>query len=143
MHTIFGRYFDWTTVSAPSFSAERQYIHTKQDLYSRGSIYFTTKEGEKVSAASVRSGYVLALNPSKITNPETLCDALSTHAEVTTERCVDRATLEGRTYVELNSTVDEEAADAIAALKLDGVHLYRNQWRYYPGGSMSARSIGG
>jgi cell division protein FtsI/penicillin-binding protein 2 len=38
--------------------------------------------------------------------------------------------------------VAEETAEAVAALKLDGVHLYRNQWRYYPGGSMSARSIG-
>ena len=38
--------------------------------------------------------------------------------------------------------MSDAAADAIAALKLDGVHLYRNQWRYYPGGSMSARSIG-
>ena len=122
--------------------AERQYIHTKQDLYSRGSIYFTTKEGEKVSAASVRSGYVLALNPTKIIDAQSLCENLTTHVEVTTERCVDRATLADRTYVELDTAVSDEAADAIAALKLDGVHLYRNQWRYYPGGSMSARSIG-
>src|SRR3989338_1073793 len=98
--------------------AERQYIHTKQDLYSRGSIYFTTKEGEKVSAASVRSGYVLALNPAKIIDAQSLCENLTTHVEVTAERCVDRATLADRTYVELDTAVSDEDADAIAALKL-------------------------
>jgi len=122
--------------------AERQYIHTKQDLYSRGSIYFTTKEGEKVSAASVRSGFVLALNPTRISNPEAVCDALTTFIKISTERCISRATLEARTYVEIDTTVSSDVASEITKLKLDGVHLYRNQWRYYPGGSMSARSIG-
>jgi len=36
--------------------AESQYVHTVRDLYSRGNIYFTTKAGEKVSAATVQSG---------------------------------------------------------------------------------------
>jgi stage V sporulation protein D (sporulation-specific penicillin-binding protein) len=122
--------------------AERQYVHTKQDLYSRGSIFFTTKDGEKVSAASIRSGYLLAFNPSMIENPGIVCEKLSAHLDITQEKCVERASLKDRTYVEIMSTVTEEMSDTITALDLDGVQLYRNQWRYYPGGTMAARSIG-
>ncbi len=122
--------------------AEKQYVHTTQDLYSRGSIFLTTKEGEKVSAASIRSGYVLAFNPTLITNSVIVCDALLENIQIAREKCIERAELVNRTYVEISSTVDEEAAKKIKELKLDGVQLYRNQWRYYPGGSLSARSIG-
>ena len=122
--------------------AERQYVHTKQDLYSRGSIFFMTKDGERVSAASVRSGFLLAFNPALIKDTESTCTALLPHLTLTLERCIDRASLSERTYVEIDETVDADTAEAIEALDLDGVQLYRNQWRYYPGGSMAARSIG-
>ncbi len=122
--------------------AERQYVHTKQDLYSRGSIFFTTKEGEKVSAASIRSGYLLAFNPTLILNSQFVCEQLIAHIKISFDRCVERASLKERTYVEIFSTVTSEVADAILALDLPGVQLYGNQWRYYPGDSMAARSIG-
>ena len=122
--------------------AERQYVHTKQDLYSRGSIFFMTKDGELVSAASVRSGFLLAFNPALISDPKATCEALAPYLTLTLERCIDRASLAGRTYVEIDETVDTKTADAIEAFDFDGVQLYRNQWRYYPGGSMAARSIG-
>lgn len=122
--------------------AERQYVYTKQDLYSRGSIYFTTKEGEKVSAASIRSGYVLAFNPTLITDATRVCEAVLPYISISSEKCIERATLSERTYVEVMSTLKSEDAEVIQALKLGGVQLYRNQWRYYPGGTMSARSIG-
>ena len=65
--------------------AERQYVYTKQDLYSRGSIYFTTKEGEKVSAASIRSGYVLAFNPTLITDATRVCEAVLPYISISSE----------------------------------------------------------
>ncbi len=122
--------------------AERQYIHTKQDLYSRGSIFFTTKEGEKVSAASIRSGYMLAFNPTMIEDAAAVCRELEAQIHITSEKCIERASLEGRTYVEVMPNVTTEAAEIIEAKDLAGVQLYRNQWRYYPGGSMAARSVG-
>ncbi len=141
---LIGRLYQLQVLDNDFFTekAERQYVHTKQDLYSRGSIFFTTKDGERVSAASVRSGFLLAFNPTLITDPNSTCVALAPHITLTLERCVDRASLEGRTYVEIDETVDADTADAIEALDIDGVQLYKNQWRYYPGGSMAARSIG-
>lgn len=122
--------------------AEGQYVQTRQDLYSRGSIYFTARDGKLVAAASVRSGFLLAFNPANITDPAGTCAKISEIIELETEKCLDQATKAGRTYVEVNRTLPTEAADQIKALKLPGVQLYRNQWRYYPGGSLAARSVG-
>ncbi len=122
--------------------AEKQYIHTKQDLYSRGSIFFTTRDGEKVSAASIRSGFLLAMNPTQISDPQMVCDKLEKYLTIPKEKCVDRAGLKERTYVEIEMTLTDEVADEISAMKITGVSLYRNQWRYYPGGDLAAKIIG-
>lgn len=122
--------------------AESQYVHTKQDLYSRGSIFFTTKDGEKVSAATISSGYLLSFNPNNITDAEATCDQLEPYINITRELCVERATLPNRTYVEIEPAISTEQSDEITAMDIDGVSLYRNQWRYYPGDSLSAKTIG-
>lgn len=122
--------------------AERQYVHTTSDLYSRGSILFTGKDGEKLSAASVQAGYILAANPTHINNPTEFCERLRDHLTIERDLCIERASLRNRTYVELEDKLSNEAAAAIEAMEIDGALLYRNQWRYYPGGSMAARTIG-
>jgi cell division protein FtsI/penicillin-binding protein 2 len=50
--------------------------------------------------------------------------------------------LPDRTYVEFQSEIDEPTAELITGLGLTGVYLYPEQWRYYPGSSVAARSIG-
>ncbi len=122
--------------------AERQYVHTKKDLYSRGSIFFTTKDGEQVSAASIRSGFLLAFNPGMIKDPAAVCEKLAPYLTITNERCLDRASLQGRTYVEVELTLPDDVYEKVSALKIDGVQLYKNQWRYYPGGDLAAKVIG-
>jgi len=122
--------------------AERQYVHTVRDLYSRGSIFFTTKDGEEVSAATILSGYVLAINPTHVNDADTLYTALAPFLTITKETFIERVTLPGRTYVEIESRINNDQASAIKALNEVGVMLYRNQWRYYPAGDVSARSIG-
>lgn len=122
--------------------AESQYVHTKQDLYSRGTIFFTTKDGEKVSAASIRSGFSLAFNPTQIVDPDKMCTDLLTVYAITQELCQKYASMPKRVYVEVDPFVEAEIAEKIDNLDIDGIHLYRNQWRYYPGDSVLARTIG-
>ncbi|MCA9358039.1 penicillin-binding protein 2 [Candidatus Kaiserbacteria bacterium] len=126
-----------------STKAESQYVHTKTDLYSRGSILFTTRDGTALSAASVQAGYLLAANPEHITTSvEVFCSKLLAYTEIEQETCVNRLSVPGRTYAELADKLTREQADEIEALDIDGAMLYKNQWRYYPGGSLAARSIG-
>lgn len=122
--------------------AERQYVHTVRDLYTRGSIYFTTKDRNHVSAASVQQGYVLALNPELISNAEELCATLTATIKTVPDDCRDKAVASGRTYVELIPRLAAEEAEKLKPLELEGVQLYRNQWRYYPGNTLASRMLG-
>lgn len=122
--------------------AERQYVHTAKDMYNRGSVYFTTKDGEKVSAASITSGYLLAINPALLKNPEDTFDKLKNYIKLSKEDFLDKSALKNRTYVEIDAKLDKVAYEAVNNLDINGVMLYRNQWRYYPGDSMAARTIG-
>ena len=121
---------------------EKQYVHTVHDLYKRGSIYFTTKDGEKVSAATIKSGYLLAIDPTKITDPEATYASLSAIISLDHDVFISRANRKDRTYQEIEKQVEDDHADRIDALHLPGVKLYKNQWRYYPGKSLAARTVG-
>lgn len=122
--------------------ANKQYVHTVQNIFDRGNIFFSTRDDELVSAATIQSGYVLAVDPTQIQNVEAVYEAIDEFIVIDKELFVTRATLPKRTYVEIHAAVTEENADAIAALDLDGLLLYRTQWRYYPGDYLSARTIG-
>lgn len=122
--------------------AKRQYVHTSQDIFNRGTIYFTTKDGEKVGAASMKAGYLLAVNPEQVTDAAAAYRAVAPYITLTEAEFIKKATLPERTYVEIDDRLSDEAAETIEALAIDGLLLYRNQWRYYPGHEVSARSIG-
>ncbi len=122
--------------------AESQYVHTKTDLYSRGSIFFTTRDGELLSAAAIQSGFVLAANPEHVVDPESFCKQLELYLDTEVSRCVERVSTPGRTYVELAQRLTAEESDAVEALDIDGALLYASQWRYYPGDTVAARTVG-
>ncbi|NCN52283.1 penicillin-binding protein 2 [Candidatus Parcubacteria bacterium] len=123
--------------------AERQYVHTAQDLYSRGDIYFTSKDGELSWAAAIQPGYVLALDPTRITDPEGTYTALvDILPSIDHDSFVKKASDQKRTYQEINTQVSDTDADAIDVLDLPGVLLYRSQWRSYPQDNLAARTVG-
>lgn len=141
---IIGRLYQIQILQGSAYTekAERQYVHTSNDLYNRGAIYLTTRDGEHVSAASIRSGYILAANPTLITNPEAAFEALQKYIEVSKEEFLNKSQRENRTYIEISETIPEEYVVEIEALDIPGISLYRNQWRYYPGNELAARTIG-
>jgi cell division protein FtsI/penicillin-binding protein 2 len=139
------RLYQIQIVSAVQYQekAESQYVHTKTDLYSRGSILFSTRDETLLSAAAIQSGYVLAVNPTHLTiSPEDFCTSLVIYIDVTIDRCLGRINTPGRTYIELADRISNEQYKEINELNIDGAMLYKNQWRYYPGESLAARSIG-
>ena len=121
---------------------EEQYIHTVSSLYDRGGIYFTTRDGEKVSAATVQNGYVMAIDPGKVSNPEEYFNTLSPYLDIDKETFIHRANQRERVYVEVQSELNETQATEIKSFNLAGVQLHRQRWRYYPGGSLAARTVG-
>lgn len=122
--------------------AERQYVHTVKDLFSRGSIYFTTKEGEKVSAATIVSGYLLSIDPTRIENADDAYEKINAVYPLNKEEFLEKASNKEKTYQEIATRLSNDQADAIEAFGLKGVQMYKNQWRYYPGEDLSSRTVG-
>ncbi len=122
--------------------AEAQYVRSVDDLFDRGSIYFATKDGARVSAATLRVGYTLAIKPDFILDSETTYERLNAIVPIERELFFARADKKGDPYEEIATHVIEADAEKIRALGLPGVDLYRDQWRYYPGERLASHAIG-
>lgn len=122
--------------------ADRQYVTPSRDLYERGTIYWRRKDGELISAASQISGFKLAINPEKIS------DAAGVYEKINALAPLDRADFfakVGKTddpYEEVALRLSKEKADAISALKIPGVSVFREKWRSYPGGTLASHTLG-
>lgn len=141
---LLGRLYQLQVLRTEAYQeqAESQYVHTVRDLYSRGSIFMTTVEGERVSAATIQSGYLLSIDPARLDDPENVYTKLNEIVPLEHDVFIERASRTSRRYQEIAQRVSEQNAEKIEALNLTGVQLYRNQWRYYPGKSLEARTFG-
>lgn len=122
--------------------ADRQYVRPNQNLFERGSIFFTTKDGDKVPAATIKRGFTVALIPSALVEPERAYRELSEIMEVDHDEFMARASKKDDPYEEIAKRVEKEMADKIEALDIDGLRVFRERWRYYPGGEMAAHTLG-
>ena len=122
--------------------ANNQYVRSSRDIFDRGSIFFTLRTGERIAAASLKSGYMLALNPNQIENPTVVYNALSKYMQFDREIFFARAEKTDDPYEEMARHIDPEVAEQIEKEDLKGVQLFREQWRYYPGGSMASLVLG-
>lgn len=125
-----------------SGAADRQYVTPSSDVYERGTIYFKRKDGELISAATQVSGFKLAINPEKITGAEGLYNELSMVTSLDRDNFLAKAQKENDPYEEVAGRLTQEEADAISALKLPGVTIFREKWRFYPGINMASHALG-
>lgn len=127
---------------AYSESANRQYAVPQSNVFERGSIFFKERDGNVISAATLKTGFFVAINPGKISDPEGTYRALNTVFPLDYDIFIARATKEGDPYEEIVHRLSESEAGQIEALNLTGVDIYREKWRFYPGGSLAAQTLG-
>lgn len=121
---------------------DKQYSSTSKKVFDRGTIFFQNKDGSLVSAATLKSGYIVAINPEVLKNPD---DAWKKYNEILpTERDVfmQKVAKKNDTYEELAQRVDTEVGEKINALKIPGLQAYKERWRFYPGGNTASRVVG-
>lgn len=123
--------------------AERQYVSSTQTLYDRGSIYFTRKDGTLISAATLATGFTLAIDPKHLENPDAVYTAL-TDAGVTIDyaKFMESAAKTDDPYEVVAKRVPDSVGRAISELEIPGVVVERERWRAYPAGHQAARSVG-
>lgn len=124
--------------------ADRQFASGGTGLFDRGSIYFTRKDGTLISAATLATGFLVAVNPQVLENPEAAYEAVSRVAPdaFDKESFLTAAGKRSRVYIEVAHHLSEEEGEAVAALDLPGVDVLRERWRYYPGGALASQSLG-
>lgn len=121
--------------------ADRSYVSSAHTV-DRGIIYFSKKDGGHISAATMTSGFKLAINPSQVIDAAGAFDKLSTIIDIDRDTFLDKAKRKNDPYEEIAQKISRSDADAITALAIPGVTLYKDKWRFYPGEKMAAQAIG-
>ncbi|HEX5774824.1 MAG TPA: penicillin-binding protein 2 [Candidatus Paceibacterota bacterium] len=122
--------------------AEKQYISASQELYNRGSIYFTRKDGSLLSAAALSTGFTIAMNPQQVRDAVAAYEGVANYIQVDRDEFMAMAAKNEDPYEVVARKVPEEKGRAIEALGLPGIRVERERWRSYPAGQQAAQSIG-
>ncbi len=121
--------------------ANRQYI-TVDEKYDRGSIFFTEKSGNLISAAAMDTSFKIAIVPKNIGDVDTLYKKLSAVIPMEYDQYIKKATKTTDPYEEIANRLSKEDADKISALKLSGVSIYDEKNRVYPGAELGSHILG-
>ena len=122
--------------------ADQQYVRPNYNLYNRGDIQFRGKDGGLVPAATLKTGFTVAINPEEMDQPNRVYEKLSEHLELDRESFLQQANRSDDPYEEIAKRVDAATANALQERAIASVNVYKQKWRYYPGDTMAARTIG-
>ncbi len=122
--------------------ADRQYVSSSQNIFSRGSIFFQNKDATLVSAATLQMGFIVAVNPQMLKDPEDVYKRLNEIFPTEHDAFIAKATKKNDPYEEIAQHVAVDVGDKINALNILGLKAYKERWRFYPGGSSAAHVIG-
>ncbi len=125
-----------------SNKADRQYLQSTYDYFDRGSIFFQTKEGVNITAAGLKTGFILSITPKLIENAESAYNAINPLFAIDKEDFFKKASAKSDPYEEVANRIPVSVADAITKLKIPGVALFKERWRYYPGDNLASHSLG-
>ncbi|MEN9649478.1 MAG: hypothetical protein RL094_445 [Candidatus Parcubacteria bacterium] len=143
---LFVKLYSLQIIHADDFAerADHQYQRPSNNLFSRGTIYFQDKNGGLISAGSIKSGFTITINPKVVQKEgiDKIYTKLSAVLEFEKDDFIQKANKQNSSYAEIKKRVDEDTGKSIAALKIPGVGVYKESWRYYPGNSLAAHTLG-
>ncbi len=141
---LVGRLYFLQIVQGEDFKslADRQYVRSTYDYFDRGAIFFSNKEGDLVPAASLKTGFILSVHPDEITDYENTYEKINTLISLDKNDFLTKASKKGDPEERLVTKIDKGVADKIEALKLPGIHLSQERWRFYPGNNLAAHALG-
>ena len=123
--------------------ADRQYATPVGDIFERGTIFFSKKDSDLVAGATVMTGFKVAIKPKDIVDAESVYNKLITFIpELSHDVFIAKSTKKLDPYEEIANHLTKESADGISALNIPGVSIYKEKWRFYPGGSLASHVLG-
>ncbi|MFZ3020111.1 MAG: penicillin-binding protein 2 [Minisyncoccia bacterium] len=141
---LVGRLYFLQIVQGEDFKslADKQYVRSTYDYFDRGSIFFTSKGGNLVPAASLKTGFILSVHPDEMTDVETAYEKTNNLISIDKNDFTTKALKKGDPEERLLTKLDKGVADKIDALKIKGIHLAQERWRFYPGNTLAAHTLG-
>lgn len=140
---FFYRLFSLQIVRAESYKEMADTSYKKSaDVFDRGIIFFEKNDGVRISAATIDTGFMLAINPALLKDVDETYKKLSEIITFDKQEFLTKAAKSSDPYEEIAYKIKREEADKITTLKLPGVSLYKQKWRFYPGETMAAQTIG-
>lgn len=141
---IVGRLYMLQVVRGHAYAtrANAQFLPQTSPLLDRGTIYFSDKNGTHITAATLKTGYAVAVNPSKVTDAQALYEALKDVTALSQEEFIAKATKKGSQYQLVAQHLDSELGSTLQAKQLPGLILQQDHWRLYPGGALAAQTLG-
>ena len=141
---IIGRLFMLQIIKSKTYTerAEHQYLSPAAGSFDRGTIFFTSKDNSTIAAATIASGFKIAITPSSISDPEKVFDTLNAITPIDRTEFDTKVAKKNDPYEEIANRISPEIAAAITEKGLPGVSVYREKWRFYPGGTLAANTLG-
>lgn len=123
--------------------ASGQYMEAAGEMPDRGDIFFTKKDGERVAAAVMQNGWRVAITPKNIENSEKAYSQLSAAAaSLDKDRFFTSVGKKDDPYEEVAFRLTDDEAAAVRNEDVPGVITVRDEWRFYPAGSLAANTLG-
>jgi stage V sporulation protein D (sporulation-specific penicillin-binding protein) len=140
---IIGKLFLLQVVKGDSYRsrAERSYVQSV-DTFERGSIFFSKRDGDRISAATITSGFRVVMHTGQIEFPEEMYDRINAVVPIDRDEFLRKASKNNDPHEVIVDKITKEIGDKIEALDLPGFRLERQKWRFYPGGQMAAQTLG-
>ena len=108
----------------------------------RGDIYFKNKNGDLTTAATTKVGALIFLNTKLLKNPSEVYTQLNSITPINQNEFFKIAAKQNDPYEILKHKISLDEASKIAELKLSGVGLQEERWRFYPAENLASHLLG-
>lgn len=110
--------------------------------FARGNIYFTRKDGVHIAAATLKTGYLVAINPEILSNPRQTYTTLNKIVPLDKVAFFASVAKNTNPYEKIVDHISLKQGAEIIKKGIRGVMVIRQKWIYYPGGTLAAHAIG-
>ena len=122
--------------------ADKQYVTPASNIFNRGSIFFSKKDNSLVAAGTITSGFKLAMVPKDIIDPEAVYLKLTPYMKIDHDTFVSKIAKKDDPYEEIATGLTKEQVTEIESFKIKGLSIFKDNWRFYPGGNLASHLLG-
>ncbi len=122
--------------------ANDQHDFNEQIIPQRGEIFIQEKNDIWHPLAVNRNYQAVFLTPKEVLDKKEVAQKLASLLEIPEEKILEKLKDSNDPYEPLQSKLDDEAAAKIKSLKLSGVYLTSEGWRWYPQDNLASHVLG-